>query len=114
MVLKYHTTRWSVPRTLTGLTRPQLEELRDRLSARALILAWTLPYPACKRAVALQDLSNELDALAASMPDPAAAASEFVRPPADRAAWWSAWREAVRAASGRLSGPAPRRVRRAA
>ncbi len=114
MVLKYFTTRRSVPRTLTGLTRPRLEELGDRLSTRALILAWTLPYPACERAGVLQNLTNELDALAASAPDPAAAATEVVRPPADRAAWWSAWRRAVRAASGRLSGPAPRHVRRAA
>ena len=112
--LKYYTSGWSVPRTLAVLTRAEVGELQERLHTRAFILAWTLPVEKCERALVLGELANELDALAASLPDPAAASGKAAAPSAEQRAWFSAWRKAVRAASGGLSGPTPRSGAKAA
>ena len=68
-VLRYFRVGIRIPQPFDHATRAELEELAAMLGVRAVILAKVLPFPQCRRATVLMQLSNELRAYVDSLSD---------------------------------------------
>jgi hypothetical protein len=101
-LVRYYSGGWSVPDTLEGLTKGQLEELHEMLFIRCGILCLVLPALKCHRALQLYLLLHELKTVISSWPPLAGVAQDNIGEQGqtleDREVWWTAWRQAILAA----------------
>ena len=120
-LVDFYTAGVIVPESLEIARPEELRTLVRRLRAKALHLVYVLQYPACCRALRLNELARELEAYAEGLgdakdapaeevamvaplgvgqgaPDAGPSPAETSKAPARGPEWWSSWREAVSAA----------------
>jgi hypothetical protein len=117
-LVDFYTSGCAVPDSLEAASPEELQALVYALRAKALHLVYVLPFPACYRALRVNELARELQAYIDSLgnaKDAAAedgsiriplgvgqdaldempASAETPTGPPHGPEWWSAWREAV-------------------